>query len=482
MKKFSTLASSMLLAMGLLTISCNNEETIICNANEEDVIYNADETKLSSADIQSLVSALRPQTRAANTEDFVYITDEEYGDTLLYVVNYPEGGWTMYSSDKRVPAIVAESKNGCFVLEDAEENYGEWLEATCEDMKAVRESDNKGLNFSAEEISANSELWDAVSNPDAFVKTHIDPNNEHSTRASSGHYRLVKVDSVLVFGEQILHLTTTRWDQNHPYNLYCPMTNDGSGLRAPAGCVAIAGAQMLYYLHHKFGVIDSIPTKASCSAVVGDYYNSNNMKQWDYRSEIWEELKEDGNNEKEGKMMAPLIAQIGLNIGMKYGNDGSSVAAKDLIPYVFNPRGIACDYDVYSSTIAMAEIKNKMPVIVRAYGRKKKKIIRTKYYDGHAFIIDGMRNFKYKYRFTFKWIGEVSDSTKNDTVIVNYGTPFNNQIRINWGLSYWHGRYNGLNNDIWFSATDTWPVTIDGKELKYNYKREMIYNFRPKVK
>ena len=42
------------------------------------------------------------------------------------------------------------------------------------------------------------------------------------------------------------------------YNIYCPLKSDNFW-HAPAGCVAIAGAQILYYLNHKFGVPATAP-------------------------------------------------------------------------------------------------------------------------------------------------------------------------------------------------------------------------------
>ena len=72
-------------------------------------------------DVNALCAAQRGLTRSSLTGDFNIkcFTDAEH-DTLLYMCNNKGGGWTIYSSDIRVPAIVAQSSNG--TIDDALKN------------------------------------------------------------------------------------------------------------------------------------------------------------------------------------------------------------------------------------------------------------------------------------------------------------------------------------------------------------------------
>ena len=49
------------------------------------------------------------------------------------------------------------------------------------------------------------------------------------------------------------HLIKTNWGQKDPWNSSVPFV-DGSTAKCVAGCVAISGAQMMYFLHNKLGV------------------------------------------------------------------------------------------------------------------------------------------------------------------------------------------------------------------------------------
>ena len=71
---------------------------------------------VSYSDVAALTKAESTSTRASSnaTAEIKCITGNKTNDTLLYVCQKQEGGWTVYSSDTRVPAIVAQSDGGSF--------------------------------------------------------------------------------------------------------------------------------------------------------------------------------------------------------------------------------------------------------------------------------------------------------------------------------------------------------------------------------
>lgn len=103
-----------------------------------------------------------------------------------------------------------------------------------EDMYAIRHAENEDLSFSDEEISENIRFWSKEPN------RSIDPEPQED-----GHW-VANITTITEIVDTVPHLTNTRWYQGDPYNKYCPLKSDGSGKRAPAGCVAIAAAQMIY--------------------------------------------------------------------------------------------------------------------------------------------------------------------------------------------------------------------------------------------
>ena len=84
------------------------------------------------------------------------------------------------------------------------------------------------LTFSSEEIAANRQVWS---------ETGLSKDVEE------GHWA-VTVSSQVFISDSISHMTP-HWDQNAPYNAYCPLRSDSNNNRAPAGCVAIAAAEVL---------------------------------------------------------------------------------------------------------------------------------------------------------------------------------------------------------------------------------------------
>ena len=61
------------------------------------------------------------------------------------------------------------------------------------------------------------------------------------------------------------------WDQGEPYNEFCPWVTSDMKERAPAGCVAVAGAEVLYYLHNRYGVPVNMVSEGYCNGVIGNY-------------------------------------------------------------------------------------------------------------------------------------------------------------------------------------------------------------------
>ena len=399
----------------------------------------------------------------------------------------------MYASDRRVPAIVAENAIGRFEERTARSIMGNWLDAMMEDMKAVRESENGELSFTEEEIAQNQRFWDAVSNPEKLICSENTGTRANLPPLGNGHYELYSVYSYNGVYDSIPHLTKTHWHQGYPYNIYCPFKSNLLG-RTPAGCVAISGAQMLYFLHDKLGVPDSTVSQASCT---GDITT---MTQWDYSSTIWDLMPHDGADAnsylQNGAYAAPLIAQIGVRVNMLYGDNASNAFTKDLVNNVFLPYGITCQYVAYDETLLFNSLLSGMPVIMRAETVDKK---------GHSFIVDGYKRTCTVTEYIYRWIhdedwdpiiggGTVSPNAMipyvPDMTTYTYSNIQNSYIRMNWGWFYtdvdgpW-GPEGDFAENTWFAPTGNWVIKAKNENfedvtMNFNVKRYMIYNFKVK--
>ena len=470
--------------------SCSNDLIII-----EDTPQLMAENNVSAAsqkqnavtfsDIKKYAKPYQAVTRSADEAELSYdFIIDETNDTLLYIVNYADGGWTIYSSDKRLPAVVAESKDGVFD-KDEDSPMTLWVFTMAEDIKLAKMATDEELSFSQEDIQSNRDNWNAVCDADNFVRNHqavtrkVFPPIDPTPR---GHYELARTERYTEAYDSIGHLTTTWWNQNSPYNNYCPYRTDVSGKRAPAGCVAIAGAQMLYFLHYKLGVPTSAPSTASCTGSVGDH--DYGMSQGNMSTTIWDSM-----NNPNSTAAAPLVANVGYLLHMNYGNDGSGANPVNLVNNVFARYGIGCSYSSLDETIVEQNLCNGFPVIVNA--RAYPTIVpNNPFYsngnsEGHSFIIDAYKRTRNVTKYTYVW---VSDDESNDTPSIllpmddrieyTFGSPVISYIKMNWGWGP-QGNY-GIGQ--WFAITGDWLVTGRDntgitKEYNYIYERSIIYDF-----
>lgn len=471
------------LLMLLIFVACSDDATMSLDFGKANLSTQVEETRVRLQDVQLLAQAAIPtKTRTENEVSIDFVIDQN--DTLFYVINHPGGGWTMYASDRRVPAIVAENPRGSFNLPQMQEASGSWLSCMCEDMRIVRECTDSQLSFTAEEISTNRKFWESISSPDMLLQ-------EQSTRAGggellNGHWELYYTGSYHDVYDSVPHLIKTHWKQGHPYNFYCPQKSTG-GDNVPAGCVAIAGAQMLFFLHNKLGIPDSTVSQASCTGGI------NTMQQWGYSSTIWEQMPhDDATNTTNGIYAAPLVAQTGVLVNMQYGDEGSGAYTQDLVNNFFNFYGISCQYLNYNTETLFSNLLNGFPVIANAQTSSSGA-------NGHAFIIDGYKRMCIVTMNIYRWIpdldgggiiinsgGSVSPQAYipnvPDKTEYTYSSITNDYIRMNWGWGQTtgYGPDNLYADDTWFTPTGDWYIHFSsGENLHWNYNRHILCNFSP---
>lgn len=428
--------------------------------------------RVTLSDVTTLTKAQTNATRAAGVavaDSKVTCFVDAQQDTLLYICDKAGGGWTVYSSDTRVPAVVAQSSSGTYA--DAMQNEAArlWMEAIAEDMKHIRAAADSALNFTAEEISANREFWRSVSDADAYVREKLAAGGTRSFEPNPdltpvgfprGHYELASSKYYDEVYDSVPRMTKTLWYQREPCNMYCPQMSFTSMLNAPAGCVAIAGAQMLYFLHYKLSVPETAPSKAYCNGSVSTGYD---WDQYDYTSEIWDEMDSAGTNS------GPLIANVGKRVNMNYGDDGSGAYTRDLVNNVFAPYGISCTYGAYDTGKLTGALLQGIPVLLDAYsttsGGK----------SGHAFIADRYKRVRHVTKRTYMWKFDYIPpltlvAGQPDSIAYVYSSPQIDVIGMNWGWGY-------SDPGEWYTLTGDWIVESYNWKYNWNINRHMICDF-----
>ena len=193
-------------------------------------------------------------------------------------------------------------------------------------------------------------------------------------------------------------LVTTKWGQGTPFNNYAPSLKLYDGRKAPAGCVAIAMAQIMNYQKY--------PASAQFE---GHYYqegsdeifqgNVNTTYSWssylDYYNYHFPEgsdsYVQDKYSPRQGNLVAALCRDCAYAIDMQYTISGSGAYTFDVPDGMINRFGYPAtalhyyDRDFYSdeewSNIIYAELAQGYPFIYAGYDPNGG--------GGHAFVADG---------------------------------------------------------------------------------------------
>ena len=193
----------------------------------------------------------------------------------------------------------------------------------------------------------------------------------------------------------IAPLITTNWNQDSPYNAYCPTGQGGPGGHAYAGCVATAMSMVMKkwdWPDHGQGTHSYTPEGYAMQTV--DFENTNYQ---------WSNMPNTCNNSNY-QAVATLMYHCGVAVDMMYG-PGSSGAYSQDVPGAINnyfrytEHASRLDRDLYSKT----EWEN---MLIRSleYGFPL-------YYSGsdtdggHAFVCCGYRESDRKFYFNWGWSG-----------------------------------------------------------------------------
>ena len=448
----------------LLSISCSKDYFEEPALDSLDTSFTQeDDTFVSLSDVKNyigkeLLSTRTDSNRALNILPYV----ESDTDTLLYIINYGNNtGWKILSSDTRTPAILAESDYGSFSLENGNPSVAFWLKGVAEDIKAVRRASDSELTFTADEIAFNKSIWNSK-------PQNRDGDNPPNPYIDEDGYWDVTVTNEVETVESVNHLTP-HWTQGIPYNQYCPLKSDNSGGRAPAGCVAVAGAEVLYYLHELLGAPTNMVSSGSCVGYVHNFSQSFDSPN----SSVWALMSPEYTNSSYANLPeAVMIGHVGSLVEMNYNNGYSWAFPSSLKSNVFENYGYSCSSGSYDENTVKSNLENLIPVIVTATDQ----LIITDF-DIHCFVIDGYRKTRAKTTRHYVWVqGELSNFTPDPSEYteVSYSYQGMTSMKINWGWSsQWISPYY---NDGWYAFTGGWVVN-NGGTYDYDYNKTMIYGF-----
>lgn len=424
MKGFNLIA----IYAGLVVVlgSCSEEPMPRYHARTHQSRVSILSNKVSMKDAIEMASM---QTKGdVNTVTVEPIVDVD-GDTLMYFVNY-QNGWKILSADKRTPAVIAESEVGSISL--STDNYGllSWLEMTATDMKHIIHSDDSKLNFSKAQIRSHRQQW--------FKEPLTDPLRFQGDSLPilpfyDGEWELQATNTTEVFYDHINHLVPAHWDQDAPYNYYCPPKSSGTGNKL-VGCSAVACGQMLQFLCSKFNI--------------GFTYGWNGL--YGDISQVTLSYPAPSTD-----LNTPLLLRyLGAELGANYGEKSTSVLfAANKIQNFYSDLHISCTKQEYSVDDVKRNLLDSLAVLVSGYSGTILGL--PNYTNGHTYIIDGYKLTRTRIiDYYTRLVGYPPIlEERQDTF---YSSPHISEIKMNWGWgNQWvHPYYN----DDWFALTGDWYV------------------------
>lgn len=457
----------------LFILSCNSDVMTVVDLtaieNDVEIIEKdtADKYHVTPYDVDDYVNFRKLEAKGKGK--ILEVTDiktiyTKSGNPSMYIICYSEG-WDIISADKRTPVIVATSEIGKFNF-SREHPILEYIEGEAENIELISRNCDQQMILTkndSEESNKNTDFWEHIT-ADSDIINSYEPNiKDLPPLIPEGHWELTGVISKPTVYDSICHLTPIQWHQGYPYNKYCPCDHI-SFTWTKAGCVAVVGAQMLYYLHQKLSINPSVPTSVPTPGFIGSEYPNGFTN---FRSDHWDNMTED--------QVAVLISYIGNLVGMNYSVDESLAYIEDLTDKVFKVFGISSSFVPYDPNIVKTSLIDGFPVIVSAGNNS----------SSHALIIDGYKRFRTEYTYTYEWVydfpTEEMIEIKKPKCEVEYSSPYIDQVQMNWG---WGDNYptNELsNNNVWYNPTDSWVVNHIENEIpfteEYNIKSDIIYNF-----
>jgi len=290
------------------------------------------------------------------------------GLPVYYVYNLSTGGFVIVSADDVYTPIIGYSPTGTFDASGNNLNFNSFIQEYADQIDFAR----------SQAVAASSE-----------------------TSQAWNYYETLSTPRMNLTGDRDVDpLLLIMWNQDFPYNAYCPEDAAGPGGHVYAGCVATAMSMIMTYYRYPLQGIGSYsyycPPYGTLSA---------NFGQTQYNWDAMLNSINAGNGEAINAI-AELQYQCGVSVRMGYAPDGSGAYSQDV------PAAIKT-YFGYSTT---AQYLMKMSYTTTTWETMLVQSIDEKkplYYSGqsssggHAFVCDGYQitGTGKLFHFNFGWSG-----------------------------------------------------------------------------
>ena len=355
---------------------------------------------------------LTNQYRHATTYGEVTITGTmpvAYQDKVVYYVFNVNDGFVIIPADDALPPVIGYSYDRHYQSDDQPDNYRNWMLNYAKEITYCRQ-----LSLTATaEIKAE---WDRLLTCDASTLITV-------TRS-----------------RDVEPLLTCMWNQDNPYNSWCPADPMGPGGHVYAGCVATAMSMVMYYWRYPLHGTGSHSYYAGSYGTLtanfgATYYNWNAML----------DAITNGSDPESIDAIAQLQFHCGVSVDMNYSPNGSGANSDDVETALRNYFNYATEVnyvqkDNYSTTnwinLLKSQLDQSWPMYYSGFNGS----------GGHAFVCDGYQGDNF--HFNFGWSGQNNGYYTVDDV---------------GGFSFWQGAVVNIHPGDGYPYYWTEPMTLTAK-------------------
>lgn len=329
-------------------------------------------------------------------------------DTVMFIVNYKDG-WAVLSGDKRAVPILGNSTKGSFKSEIDNPGSAIWFNEAANEILSLKQ---KNPTIDKKSLAENKDF-------NFWVKMEMASKAQNHTRSNAPEYygepqgtpylckKLIKSTLVNEIEKRVGPLLTAKWGQKGPWNINLPHVKRGNDWgKAYVGCSAVAVGQVLHFTHFKFNTPSGLYHNISSTGFIYDDKNYTvNFSRGAYvaNSPRWEQMALNSGGSSTS-YVADFLADVGNRLNMKYRADGSGA---NITTDALKHYGITYDPKDYNVSDITRNLRGGMPVMMTAYEKKGKTgwwpFRRTRYSDGHAWVIDGIVDKTRTLRNDYVW-------------------------------------------------------------------------------
>lgn len=440
-----------LFVASIILMGCSRENNDICRDIIEETSTLVSEEDAIVA-LQSFLSGFEPESKSGKHRVIKNVYSiggpsatksiDAVEEPLVYVVNFEDNeGYAVLSGDTRMQPVLVLTDSGNIGQNDTITNPGAIA------MLSVADTDYRmsvGLPIEKSDGTVERPIGKDIDGRFVYAQQDrvVDSGSSSSPIVS---YSYSEWKSYMRRGLQL----GCSWGQSGtPYNYYT-YTSDGE--KAPAGCVAAAVAQILFYWGHNF-------------TMDGYFFDWSLMRQ--HTGTI--------SYSPAYSMIGELYFKLGLsnNLDMNYSADGSG-AYDSNVPRTFVNCGFSSGGSIQAYDFStIYNVISSRPVYISGCSNKKvtvKKLLgitvstTTEYEHGHAWVIDQVLT---RVRDKYKYENGTLKSTSEE---------YEHLVHCNFG---WDGVRNGFYYSGQFDTnagpeTKSAPMDSEGTRYYYQYNLKM---------